>query len=63
MQRLTFQQKVEAMMRRSGRSFWDCCRDLGRKGGQAAAAKRRRSAVERARIEAERRKQEAMGLV
>jgi len=63
MQRLTFQQKVQAMMRRSGRSFWDCCRDLGRRGGQAAAAKRRRSAVERARIEAERRKQEAMGLV
>lgn len=63
MQGVTWRQKVDAMMRRSGKSFWECCRDLGRKGGQAAAAKRRRSAVERARIEAERRKLEAMGLV
>lgn len=55
MPRMSWRHKVDAMMRRSGKSFRECCVILGGRGGRAAAEKKRR-------IAADRRKQEAMGL-
>lgn len=53
--RMTWRDKVDVMMRRSGKSFRQCCIALGSRGGHVSAAKKRRIAERR-------RKEEAMGL-
>lgn len=50
--RVSFPEKIQSMMERSGRSYHQCCSALGARGGRAAAAKRQRMAQERQRQEA-----------
>lgn len=52
---MTFADKIKAMMARNGKTYHQCCRMLGGKGGRAAARNKRRR-----RVETER--QERMGL-
>jgi len=47
--RQSFTEKIQAMMQRSGLSYRECCARLGRRGGLAAAEKKRRIARERER--------------
>jgi len=47
--RESFPEKIKAMMARTGLSYHDCCTRLGRSGGLASAAKKRRIAQERAK--------------
>lgn len=47
--RVSFAEKIQAMMRRTGLSYHECCAKLGRHGGKAAAAKKRMIAQERSR--------------
>jgi hypothetical protein len=50
-----FSEKLARMMRETGKSYHECCRILGRRGGAAAASRRRSRAWEV-------HKQEARGL-
>ena len=53
--RMSFAEKIQGMMQRSGKSYHECCAILGSRGGRASAEKKRRLAAERQR-------QEAMGI-
>lgn len=48
----SFPEKIKAMMARTGLSYHECCSRLGRSGGRASAAKKRRIAQERAKQKA-----------
>jgi len=41
-----FSEKLARMMRETGKSYHECCRILGRRGGAAAASRRRSRAWE-----------------
>jgi len=45
--RPSFAEKIKAMMQRTGLGYHECCARLGRRGGLAAAAKKRREAQEK----------------
>jgi hypothetical protein len=51
----SYQERIWTMMRETGRSYHECCRILGQRGGRAAASRRRSRAWEA-------KKQEAQGL-
>jgi len=52
---LTFRDKILGMMARTGKTYHQCCRMLGGKGGKTAARNKLRRRMERE-------KQERMGL-
>lgn len=47
----TFQEKLARMMRETGKSYHECCRILGGRGGLAAASRRRSRAWEQRKQE------------
>jgi hypothetical protein len=49
----TFPEKLARMMRETGRSYQECCRELGRRGGAASASVRRSRAWESRKQEAQ----------
>ena len=50
-----FAEKIKGMMERTGKTFRQCCQQIGGAGGRATARNKRRCRAERAR-------QERMGL-
>ncbi len=47
----SFHQKIQALMRRSGKSYHACCQALGSNGGKAAARRRRMQKAHREEME------------